>query len=450
MKHFITLSFFALLSIALYAQPANDDCPSLHLGDAPVCPDGVLFNNVGATGSDIGFDNSPPCFVGNPERDVWFSFTAVDTILDYRVLLTGMADPANGHPSILNPQIAVYRGDCEFDGLQLLDCVSASAGETEILIDLIGLTPGITYFLRINDWSPTAAPNAGAFKLCITKKPPVITIDQGGSTACSGNLSDTGGPDGDYGNNENYAFTICPSAPHNCINFTLEYFAIENFSDVLTFYDGPNTNSPVIGSLDGSGFGNAINGGVCYQVFASSGCLTVAFTSDGAATYEGFYGSWQCTQEACTPNSAIVVDASASPAEIVQSVVSGETVITVTGISCANGSVGTFSASDNTDLGLDKGLLLTSGQASEASGVGTFFASSGNGTPGDADLDYLSSISGNGTLSHDACVVELEVFAATDEITFEYIFGSEEYPEFVNTSFNDIFAFLASGPGITG
>ena len=38
------------------------------------------------------------------------------------------------------------------------------------------------------------------------------------------------------------------------------------------------------------------------------------------------------------------------------------------------------------------------------------------------------------------------------ELTFEYVFGSEEYPEFTSpgTTFNDIFAFLASGPGIVG
>ena len=51
-------------------------------------------------------------------------------------------------------------------------------------------------------------------------------------------------------------------------------------------------------------------------------------------------------------------------------------------------------------------------------------------------------------------MIELDVFANTNELNFEYVFGSEEYPEFVNpgspNGFNDIFAFLASGEGVTG
>ncbi|MAT53992.1 MAG: hypothetical protein CMN32_05885 [Saprospirales bacterium] len=451
MKQILTLSFL-FVSIVTFAQPTYDDCPAFDLGIAPFCDDVLLFNNVNATESDIGFDNFPPCFVGNPERDVWISFIASDTILDYQITLTGMEDIANGFPSIVNPQIAVYRGDCEFDGLQLLACESAAAGETTLEIELTGLTPGIPYFLRINDWSPSATPNSGAFKLCIIKKPPITTIDEGSSTACSGTLVDSGGEDGDYGNDENYIFTICPSQPHNCINFTLEYFAIENYSDQIIFYDGPNTSSPVIGALDGSGssFDLDIDGGVCYSVSASSGCMTIQFSSDATGTYEGFLGHWECTANACQPLDQIEVDASATPEEIVQSVVSGQTLITITDINCPNGAVGTFLAGDNTDLGLEQGLLLSSGLAAEAANPATFFASQGFGAPGDPDLDYLSEQNGNGSLSNDACVVEMDVFAATDELTFEYIFGSEEYPNFVESPFNDIFAFLVSGPGITG
>ena len=454
MKHFFTFSLL-LLTLGLFAQPANDDCSGIvDLGAAPIC-DSTLYNNVNATESNIGFDNFPPCFVGNPQRDVWFSFVAVDTILDYRVSLIGSPDPALGLGSIVNPQIALYRGDCEFDGLQLLDCVSAAAGETNAEVDLVGLTPGITYFLRINDWSPSGTPNAGAFKLCVTKKPPITTIDQGGSTLCSGTLTDSGGEDGDYSNNENYVFSICPTAPHNCINFTLQYYNIEsgdffNPTDQIIFYDGPNTTSPILATIDGTDGNNPSYGGVCYSVSASSGCLTVQFISDGTATYDGFLGQWECTPEECENSQPVTIDASASPSDIIQSVVSGQTVITVTNIDCAQGSVGTFNAGPDSQLGLEKGLLLTSGSAPNVANPATFFTSGFNGTGGDADLDYLSTINGNSSLSQDACVVEMEVFAATDEITFEYIFGSEEYPEYAGTTFNDIFAFLVSGPGIVG
>ncbi|MCF8248078.1 MAG: choice-of-anchor L domain-containing protein [Saprospiraceae bacterium] len=451
MKHFFTLSFL-LFAFSLFAQPANDDCPGIiNLGAAPICDDNIIYNNLNATTSDIGFDNIPPCWVGGiVSRDVWFSFVAVDTILDYRITVTACPDPNNNIDPILNPQIAIYRGDCEYDGLQILECSSTANGDGIVDVDLFGLTPGITYFIRINDWSPSGTPNDGAFKLCIIKKPPISTVDQGGSTACSGTLTDSGGPDGDYGNSENFAYTICPSAPHNCINFSLEYYNVESFnSDQINFFDGPTIGSPLIGSISGGDNGGSL-GGVCYSVSASSGCLTVQFVSNGSTVFEGFQGFWECTADACQPNQEITVQTGSSPADIVQSVVTGQTSITITNIDCANSALATFQAGSNTDLGLEKGILLTSGSANNVSNPGSFFSSAPTGTPGDADLDYLSTINGNNSVSNDACIVEMDVFASTDEITFEYIFGSEEYPEWVGTSFNDIFAFLVSGPGIVG
>lgn len=452
MKHFFTFSLL-LLAVSLFAQPANDDCPGIiNLGPAPSC-DSTLYNNLNATESNIGFDNFPPCWVGNPERDVWFSFVAVDTILDYRVTVTACPDPANGIAPILNPQIAIYRGDCEFDGLQLLECVSAPLGEGIIDVDLIGLTPGITYFIRINDWSASATPNAGAFKLCVIKKPPINTIDQGGSTACSGTLTDSGGPDEDYDNNENYVYTICPSAPHNCINFSMEYYNIENLGgDVITFYDGNNTSSPVLGTITGgsNNFFGPNWGGVCYSVAAQSGCLTIQFTSNGATTFEGFQGFWECTSEACTQQEVITIETGSTPSEIIQSVVSGQTTINITNIDCPASALATFEAGPNSNLGMEKGILLTCGSAANVANPGSFFTSTAYNIDGDADLDYLSQINGNNAASNDACVVEMDVFASTDEITFEYVFGSEEYPEFTGSTFNDIFAFLVSGPGIVG
>jgi gliding motility-associated-like protein len=51
---------------------------------------------------------------------------------------------------------------------------------------------------------------------------------------------------------------------------------------------------------------------------------------------------------------------------------------------------------------------------------------------------------------NDGCVLEFDFEAGGDSISFNYVFGSDEYLTFVNTPYNDIFAFFLSGPGIAG
>ena len=72
---------------------------------------------------------------------------------------------------------------------------------------------------------------------------------------------------------------------------------------------------------------------------------------------------------------------------------------------------------------------------------------SGNwGLPGDNDL----SIAVRNFGLEDACVLEFDFVPLGDSIRFNYVFSSEEYvPDYV-CSFNDVFAFFISGPGITG
>ncbi|MCB9277027.1 MAG: choice-of-anchor L domain-containing protein [Lewinellaceae bacterium] len=457
MKTF-TLVLLLALPVFLLAQPQNDDCGGLiDLGVAPACPESVFFTNVGATASNIGFGNIPDCFNGGTvQHDVWFAFTTSDTIFDYTITVTGLTDGTTA--GMANPQVALYRGDCSPDNLAELACASAELGATFVELDIMGLTPNITYFIRINDYSATATPNWGTFQLCVDEMEPASTIDEGGSTACSGILYDSGGEDGDYGNNENYVFTICPGQPHECIIFTLDYYFIEPTdlfaTDVLTFYDGDAPNpGAIIGQIGGADFTEDGGGGVCYQVQATSGCLTVEFTSDATNTFQGFAGQWECTQD-CPDYQPITVTPDISDDQIIDFVSTPTTTATITSINCPQQSYGIFQAGDNSDLGLDRGLLLTSGDLNWAIGPnddnGGGNPNADNGGLGDADLDYLSQVLGDNTLSENACVVELDVFAATNELTFEYVFGSEEYPEFVNEGYNDIFAFFLSGPGITG
>lgn len=462
MKQFSSLIAALCLTGALSAQtPVNDDCSGLiDLGTAPIC-DTTVYTNVGATPSNIGNDNLPTCFnSGVAQRDVWFMFTCPDTLFDFRITLTGVGN------SILNPEFAIYRGDCEFDGLAELLCAKADIGENSLFLDVTGLTPGLPYFIRVSDYSQTGTPNSGQFTLCVDKIPPIVTIDQGSSSLCEGTLYDSGGPDGDYGPNEDFTFVICPNQPSACITFTLNYFNIENGDffgggEILSFFDGNNTNIPPITVINGSNFTDPWGGGgVCFQVQATSGCLTVQFASDASNEFEGWEGHWECSSQPCMAPEEIAIDTNITANDIVDAISTPLTQVTVTNINCPARAHGIFNfPTDDNNLGLSKGLLLTSGSATNAigpnvyTGVGTQlppFAFDNPPDMGDADLDYLSQQSGNGSLSRDACIVEVDVFANTDELVFEYIFASEEYPEWVNSSFNDIFAFLISGPGIVG
>jgi hypothetical protein len=47
-------------------------------------------------------------------------------------------------------------------------------------------------------------------------------------------------------------------------------------------------------------------------------------------------------------------------------------------------------------------------------------------------------------------VVEFDLVADSTAISFRYVFGSEEYPEYVGSSFNDVFGFFITGPNPLG
>lgn len=51
---------------------------------------------------------------------------------------------------------------------------------------------------------------------------------------------------------------------------------------------------------------------------------------------------------------------------------------------------------------------------------------------------------------NDVSVLEFDFTAAGDSIRFNYAFGSDEYETWINTQYNDVFAFFLSGPGING
>lgn len=108
------------------------------------------------------------------------------------------------------------------------------------------------------------------------------------------------------------------------------------------------------------------------------------------------------------------------------------------------------------NLGLEAGIILATGNcqfaASGTDGIGNGGNDEGSGSlgggnfgAGDPDLTAVSGVATN-----DAAILEFDFTALGEEIRFEYVFGSEEYNEFVCGSVNDAFGFFLSGPGING
>lgn len=147
----------------------------------------------------------------------------------------------------------------------------------------------------------------------------------------------------------------------------------------------------------------------------------------------------------------LVTNTSQSPSGLVQNVLLGPGV-TVSNIQYngASSAIGSFTA-NNTNLGIQSGIVMTTGTVlnngdgpqgpnnKESSGTD-------NGAPG---INLLTNLV-DGTSTFNATILEFDFVPFSDTVSFNYVFGSEEYPEFVGSSFNDVFAFFISGPGIAG
>jgi hypothetical protein len=113
----------------------------------------------------------------------------------------------------------------------------------------------------------------------------------------------------------------------------------------------------------------------------------------------------------------------------------GVTVSNVTYVG-ADEAAGGFSGGTGI-IGFEAGIILGSGSAVDVVGPNTEDSvTTNNQTPGDSDLDALS-----GFVTLDASVLEFDFIPDGAQIFFDFVFASDEYNEFVNSQFNDVFAF---------
>jgi hypothetical protein len=131
-----------------------------------------------------------------------------------------------------------------------------------------------------------------------------------------------------------------------------------------------------------------------------------------------------------TANAALVVTPSDSGAALANSILGpGITLVpgSVTYSGATTGASGFFSGGTSAGIGIDTGLILTTGLATNAVGPNNASNTTGSGTTSTLSFSFT-------TLGGD--------------LFFNYVFASEEYNEFVNSNFNDKFKFELDGGNI--
>jgi hypothetical protein len=106
------------------------------------------------------------------------------------------------------------------------------------------------------------------------------------SAQCGTTVYDTGGPGGNYTNDQDLSWTYC-APPGQVITLNFTQFSVELNYDFLTIHDGPGTNSPILAGYTGTG--------AIPPITSTGSCLTLWFTSDFSGTLPGWAANITCS-----------------------------------------------------------------------------------------------------------------------------------------------------------
>nr|WP_262914209.1 choice-of-anchor L domain-containing protein [Portibacter lacus] len=110
-------------------------------------------------------------------------------------------------------------------------------------------------------------------------------------------------------------------------------------------------------------------------------------------------------------------------------------------------SVGYFS-SGMEEINLERGIVLSTGQVSTTTNKNETLNDSGdqmsNSNDQDPDLEAIAN-----EVVNDVALYTISFIPSSDTLRFNYVFASEEYPEFICDK-NDVFGFFVTGPNPDG
>ncbi len=218
-------------------------------------------------------------------------------------------------------------------------------------------------------------------------------IDCGGALCqpcpvCGSTFTDSGGVAGDYSDDENITYVVCPDDPAcEAVSITFTAFSMENNGggcyDFLTVFDGSGTGGAAFNTPGGAtewcwdlddatpaGSGDLVAFGAITST-SVDGCITVVMSSDGSITREGWEFDVTCVNTCvdCVDPPTASIDATDEICEGASLDLSGTNALiggaAVSGTWSTAGD-GTF---DNTVLGT--GSIYTPGTADIAAGSTT-------------------------------------------------------------------------------
>ncbi len=149
-----------------------------------------------------------------------------------------------------------------------------------------------------------------------------------------------------------------------------------------------------------------------------------------------------------TLKAQLLVDNSLTPTQLAQLISGSGVIISNPVVHCGLNGYGKYNAT-NSNLNITEGLILTTGTTQNAVGPNnvanktTYFGS--QNTPDTYPM--LTNITGR--TIYEYCEFEFDIVPQGDTISFDFVFASEEYEEWVGSQYNDVFGFFISGPGIT-
>lgn len=158
-----------------------------------------------------------------------------------------------------------------------------------------------------------------------------------------------------------------------------------------------------------------------------------------------------------TSYSQMTVNSGFTPLEYVQALVGpGITVSNVVMTNNSQNQIGIFDG-QNSNIGFNSGVVMAAGPVNGLVGNAAT-ADAGQPGNGQGDMDLLAvaqSVLSNPSAPfinsvNDAISLEFDFIPSSNSASFNFVFSSDEYTAWINSSFNDVFAFFVSGPGIAG